>query len=68
MRGCITLLTFMFMLALPFIVFGYSLAAFIVMLIIFSALWLLTKGAEALGHALEQDEEEDDGEEEHRSV
>jgi hypothetical protein len=61
MRGCITLLTFIAMLSLPFVVLGYSLAALIVMAVIFGALWLLLKGLEAFGEAYgPHDEEEED--------
>lgn len=59
MRGCVTLLMFVAMLSLPFVILGYSVAAFIIMAVIFSALWLLTKGLEALGNALAEDDEED---------
>jgi mannose/fructose/N-acetylgalactosamine-specific phosphotransferase system component IIC len=63
MRGCITLLTFVAMLSLPFVVLGYSLAAFIVMAVIFIALWGLTRALEAFGEAYgthEEGEEEDE--------
>lgn len=60
MRGCVTLLTFIALLSLPFVILGYSAAAFIVMAVIFSVLWLLTKGLEALGNALERDDEEEE--------
>lgn len=59
MRGCITLLMFVAMLALPFVILGYSAAAFVIMAVIFSALWLATKGLEALGNALDRDDEEE---------
>jgi predicted membrane protein len=69
MRGCITLLVFIAMLSLPFVVLGYSVAALTIMAVIFSALWLLTKGLEALGNALaEDDEEESDTEQEDVTV
>lgn len=63
MRGCVTLLTFVAMLSLPFVVLGYSVAAFIVMAVIFGALWLLVKGLEAFGerYGTHDDEEEDEG-------
>jgi len=61
MRGCITLLMFIALLSLPFVILGYSVAAFIIMAVIFSALWLLTKGLEVLGNALAQDDEEENG-------
>ena len=60
MRSCITLLVFIAMLSLPFVILGYSVAAFIIMAVIFSALWLLTKGLEALGNSLAEDDEEED--------
>ncbi len=71
MRGCVTLLTFIAMLLLPFVVFGYTAVAFIVAVIVFGGLWLLGRGLQALGDALAQDDEEevvDEREEEHRSV
>lgn len=60
MRGCATLLVFIAMLSAPFVVLGYSLAAFIVMGVVFGALWLLTKGLEAFGEAFGPQEEEED--------
>jgi len=62
MRGCITLLMFIGMLLLPFVVLGYTAAAFIVMAVVFSVLWMLARGFEALGNALSEDDEEEDDE------
>ncbi len=59
MRGCVTLLMFMGMLMLPFVVFGYSAVAFIVMAVVFGVLWGLTKVAEAAARALAQAEEKE---------
>jgi hypothetical protein len=56
---------FVAMLSLPFVILGYSAVAFIVMAVIFSALWLASKGLEALGNALAQDDEEEEDVTEH---
>lgn len=63
MRGCATLLVYIALLSAPFVVLGYTLAAFIVMLIIFSVLWLLARGLQALGEAINGEDVEGDEDE-----
>lgn len=64
MRGCITVLSFIAFLAMPFVLFGTSLVTFIVLFLFLFTLWVVGKGLELAGEKLERWAEGDNDEEE----